>query len=384
LRFKPGNLSHPGPVFNSLYKTIFMFLEKLHLLNFKNHEDFEAVFSPQINCFVGENGSGKTNLLDAIYYLCLTKSAFSQTDNQGIRHGADFFLIDGTFEKNQEHFNVKCSLKLGGRKVFQINKVAYEKISDHIGRFPLVLMAPDDTDLVKDGSEERRKFFDGLISQLDHNYLEDFIQYTLVLRQRNSLLKQFFEKNYFDKDLLEVYTNQLLQTGQRLHTRRKQFIETFVPVFRHHYQHLSESREDVDLIYESELFDENFEYDFSYNFRRDLQLQRTTKGIHKDDFVFEINKFSLRKYGSQGQQKSFVIALKLAQFEVIKNQTGIKPLLVLDDIFDKLDERRIARLMQMIAESHFGQIFVTDARPERTRTIFGNIEADKKIFQIAP
>jgi DNA replication and repair protein RecF len=358
-----------------------MYLEKIHLLNFKNHEEFSAEFSPQINCIVGNNGSGKTNILDAVYYLSLTKSAFSQTDNQGIRHGADFFLIDGWFETDEKKVNVKCSMKIGGRKNFQCDKHPYERISDHIGKFPLVLIAPDDTDLVKLGSEERRKFFDGLISQIDHLYLDDFIKYNQFLKQRNSLLKQFYEQNFFDKELLEVYTNHLLVLGKKLHDKRRFFLESFVPVFQSHYNNLSENKESVELIYESELFDENFEYDFSYNFKRDLQLQRTTKGIHKDDFIFEIDKFSLRKFGSQGQQKSFVIALKLAQFEVLKNQKGKKPLLLMDDIFDKLDEPRIQKLMQMIADHQFGQIFVSDARPERTEKIFATIDAEMCIFR---
>ena len=358
-----------------------MYLEKIHLLNFKNYEEFSATFGPQINCIVGDNGSGKTNILDAIYYLSLTKSAFSQTDNQGIRHGAAFFLIDGWFETPEKKVNVKCSLKIGGRKVFQYDKHPYDKISEHIGKFPLVLIAPDDTDLVRLGSEERRKFFDGLISQLDPEYLQDFIRYNQFLKQRNSLLRQFFEQNYFDKDLLELYTNELLKLGRNLHEKRKSFLFAFVPVFQEHYKNLSESRETVELLYESELSDENFEYDFSYNFKRDLQLQRTTRGVHRDDFIFEIDGFSLRKFGSQGQQKSFVIALKLAQFETLKIQKGSKPLLLLDDIFDKLDEPRIRKLMQMIADHQFGQIFVTDARPERTEKIFENIGVEMRIFR---
>jgi DNA replication and repair protein RecF len=359
-----------------------MYLEKIRLLNFKNHTDFSAQFSLQINCFIGENGSGKTNLLDAIYYLSLTKSAFSQTDNQGIRHNSEFFLIEGDFQLADKSLQVRCSLKLGGRKVFQVDKVPYERLSEHIGRFPLVLMAPDDTELVKEGSEERRKFFDGLISQLDQAYLEDFIRYTQVLKQRNGLLRQFYEQNFFDKDLLDIYTQQLLPLGRSLYLKRKAFLEEFVPVFQGHYQNLSESRENVDLIYESELADPHFEEDFVYHYRRDLQAQRTVRGVHKDDFVFEIDKYPLRKYGSQGQQKSFVIALRLAQFDVLRNRKQLKPMLLLDDIFDKLDDRRIVKLMEMIAQDHFGQIFVTDARPERTRSIFSALQADIRFFEM--
>lgn len=359
-----------------------MYLEKINLLNFKNYEELTLTFGKHINCIVGNNGSGKTNLLDAIYYLSLTKSAFSVTENQNVRHEADFFLIDGFFSLHSKTYQITCSFRNGGRKVIMSDKKAYERINEHIGRFPVVLIAPDDTELVKDGGEIRRKFFDGFLSQIDSYYLSDLIQYNTVLKQRNSLLKHFYERNYFDKELLETYNVQLLELGFKLHIKRRDFIKDFVPVFQKHYQNLSDSREEVDLVYESELFEESFEYDFSFATKRDLQLQRTTKGVHKDDFVFEINRFPLKKYGSQGQQKSFVIALKLAQFDSIKQNKKVKPLLLLDDIFDKLDELRINKLLQMIAEDTFGQLFITDARPERTRKIFEQIPTETHIFQM--
>ncbi len=357
-----------------------MYLEKIHLLNFKNYDEFSTEFCSQINCIVGENGSGKTNLLDAIYYLSLTKSAFSQSDNQVLKHEKDFFLLNGNYLIDNENVEVKCSLKAGQRKILQLNKNPYERISEHIGKIPIVLIAPDDTELIKNGSEERRKFFDGLIAQLDYNYLLDFIKYNSILKQRNALLKQFSEKNYFDAEMLEVYNNQLLPLGENIHQKRKDFIGEFVPVFRNRYLTLSESREEVDLTYVSELFEKNFHYNFFNNYKKDIKYQRTLMGVHKDDFVFEIDKFSLKKYGSQGQQKSFVIALKLAQFEFIKIKKKVKPILLLDDIFDKLDERRIHEMMNMIADRQFGQIFVTDARPERTEKIFEKISAEIRIF----
>jgi DNA replication and repair protein RecF len=243
------------------------------------------------------------------------------------------------------------------------------------------LIAPDDTDLVRDSSEIRRKFFDSVLSQIDAHYLASLLHYNVVLKQRNGLLKQFYERNYFDKELLETYSVQVLELGKLLHQKRHEFMQVFVPVFQKHYQNLTESKEEADLIYESELFEEDFEYEFFYATKRDLQAQRTTKGVHKDDYIFEINRFALRKFGSQGQQKSFVIALKLAQFEIIKENKKIKPILLLDDIFDKLDELRINKLMQMIAQETFGQLFVTDARPERTRKIFEQIPYETCIFQ---
>jgi DNA replication and repair protein RecF len=353
-----------------------MFLQKINLLDFKNYEELTLQFSADINCVAGPNGSGKTSLLDAIHYLCLTKSAFSLLDSQSIRHHRDFFLVDGTFMESGKKHQITVSLKAGGRKTVMHDKKAYERISEHIGRFPVVLIAPDDTDLVRDSGEIRRKFFDNMLSQVDHAYLDNLIGYNNVLKQRNSLLKQFYERNYFDKELLETYNVQLLPLGQLIHKRRDAFMREFVPTFRSHYQYLSESREEVDLIYESELFEENFEYEFAYATKRDLQLQRTTKGVHKDDFVFEIDRFALRKFGSQGQQKSFVIALKLAQFDAIQRAAGKKPLLLLDDIFDKLDDMRIQKLLEMISRDTFGQLFITDARPERTRQLLGQLSGE--------
>ncbi len=364
-----------------------MFLERIHLLNFKNHEELSLTFSQTINCLVGINGSGKTNLLDAIHMLALTKSAFSQTDAQCIQHGAVFFMVDGVFhtptetEKDTIH-RITCSLKIGSRKVVMLDKKPYDRLSEHIGRFPVVLISPDDTDLVRDTSELRRKFFDGMLSQLDTHYLENLIQYNSVLKQRNSLLRLFYERNYFDKDLLETFDAQLLPLADAIHQQRKNFMATFVPTVQKYYTYLSDSREEVDLIYESELFEPNFLYEFSFAMKKDLQLQRTTKGIHKDDFEFEINRYALKKFGSQGQQKSFVIALKLAQFEVLHQAKQVKPLILLDDIFDKLDDRRISKLIEMITRQQFGQLFITDARPERSRQIFESLAAEVKIFEI--
>ena len=358
-----------------------MFLQKINLLDFKNYEELNLQFSADLNCIVGPNGSGKTSLLDAIHYLCLTKSAFSVLDGQNIRHHQDFFLVDGTFMEDSKKHQITVSLKAGGRKTVLHDKKAYERISEHIGRFPVVLIAPDDTDLVRDSGETRRKFFDNMLSQIDHAYLDNLIGYNNVLKQRNGLLKQFYERNYFDKELLETYNVQLLPLGKLIHARRDAFMREFVPVFRNHYGYLSESREEVDLIYESELFEENFEYEFAYATKRDLQLQRTTKGVHKDDFVFEIDRFALRKFGSQGQQKSFVIALKLAQFDAIQRAAGKKPLLLLDDIFDKLDDMRIHKLLEMISRDTFGQLFITDARPERTRQLLGQLSGEIRFHE---
>jgi DNA replication and repair protein RecF len=358
-----------------------MYLERISLLNFKNYESLELNLSPEINCFVGENGSGKTNLLDAIHYLSLSKSAFNKTDTQNIKHGESFFALNGWFTDAGEVQQVHCSLKLGDKKVVKLNKSVYERISDHIGRFPVVLIAPDDTDVIKEGSEERRKFFDQIISQIDRPYLETLMKYNHYLLQRNSLLKQFYERSYFDQSLLDAYTEPLLQLGQQVYERRKAFIEHFSPIFVEHYQNLTESREEVTLMYASHWHEDNFEQQFREAVKKDVYAQRTSLGVHKDDYVFNINGFGLKKFGSQGQQKSYVIALKLAQFDVIYEEKEYKPLLLLDDIFDKLDDRRIARLLEMVAGHQFGQIFITDARPERTGRLLQHIEAQINIYK---
>lgn len=359
-----------------------MWLEKISLLNFKNYEELDLAFSEQINCFVGENGSGKTNLLDAIYYLSLTKSAFSSTESQNMRHDTPFFLVKGLMHKDDQDYHLQFSIQNGQRKIARNNGALYDRLSEHIGLFPVVLITPDDTDIIRGTSEIRRKFFDGLISQIDGIYLDHLLKYNHVLKQRNSALRQFAETNRFDKDLLDSYSEQLLAHGSKIYAYRKAFISSFLPIFTDHYNNISGQKEAVAITYQSDFDVETFHEDFYRGYQKDMQAQRTRKGIHKDDFDFEINGFPVKKYGSQGQQKSFVIALRLAQFDIIKNEKGVKPILLLDDIFDKLDDLRIAKLVEMVAQHSFGQLFVTDARPERTYTIFQSIEAERKVFTV--
>jgi len=361
-----------------------MYLEKLSLTNFKNYEEGSFTFNEQINCIVGPNGSGKTNLLDAIYFLSLSKSAFHNQDALSIEHGGDYFIIDGIFKNEGKATQITCSLQRGQRKVLLADKKPYERVSDHIGRFPVVLLAPNDTDLVREHSEERRHFFDGVLSQLDTDYLRDYLTYQQVLKQRNSLLKLFAERNYLDEELLETYNEPLLQLAQRIYQRRTQFIADFLPIVQRHYAYLSDAREAVDIIYESEVGNEEFPKDFRRNRQRDIQLQRTGKGIHKDDYIFEANGVALKKFGSQGQQKTFVIALKLAQFDQLQAAKHLKPMLLLDDIFDKLDDRRIGKLIDLMEHQTFGQIFITDARPERTQELLQSMKANVAYFQTEP
>ncbi|SDL85481.1 DNA replication/repair protein RecF [Siphonobacter aquaeclarae] len=370
-----------------------LFLERLHLTHYKSYDSEAFLFSRRINAIVGENGSGKTNLLDAIYFLSLTKSALTSQDALSIRHGADFMVIDGTFRKSDEAFSdsipasgkasqITVSLPRGQRKVVLQDRKAYERLADHIGRFPVVLIAPDDTDLVRDGSEERRKFIDGVLSQQRPDYLADLLQYNRLLDQRNSLLKQFHERHYTDEDLLEAYSQPLVELSLRLHEQRKAFIASFLPVFQEHYTGLSEGREAVSIAYDSEIVPDDFQREFWLNRHRDVAAQRTTMGIHRDDYLFEIDSYPLKKFGSQGQQKSFVIALKLAQFDLLTREKGFQPILLLDDIFDKLDDRRIAMLLRCMKDGTFGQVFLTDARPERTQALLSDAGIDAGIITI--
>ncbi|WP_232066224.1 DNA replication/repair protein RecF [Hymenobacter sp. BT18] len=333
---------------------------------------------------MGDNGSGKTNLLDAIHYLSLTKSAFTSADAQSIRQGEEFFVVKGRFEApDQKPETIQCSLRLGQKKVVTHNKQAYERVSDHIGRYPVVLISPYDTDLIRQGSEERRKYFDSLISQLDHEYLENLIRYSHALKQRNSLLKLAAERQAgYDREYLLVLDDQLAPLGEQLVARRQEFLTEFEPVFQRHYEQLADSREQVTLTYKSELPGTDFLKLLRLQERRDLSLQRTTLGPHRDDFTFLMDERAVKAYGSQGQQKSFAIALKLAQFEVLAQRKQHKPLLLLDDIFDRLDEKRITRLMQLVANHTFGQIFLTDTHLERTDRVLASLSDDIRRFRV--
>ncbi|MBX9852416.1 MAG: DNA replication/repair protein RecF [Cytophagaceae bacterium] len=359
-----------------------MHLKKIRLINFKNYKETELAFSPQINAFTGLNGSGKTNLLDAIYYLSLTKSAFHTNDAMSISHHEDFFRLEAVFDKAEQEYNVETGFSNTQKKIFKVDKTSYEKIKDHIGKFPVVLITPFDTDVIREGSEERRKFFDNVFAQLDSEYLEHLLKYNHILKQRNSLLKKFKEENKTDEILLAAYDEPLIETAEKIYGRRKNFISDLQPLFENHYQSLAGKKEKVSLIYQSHLENKDFKSAYKASLPRDIFLERTSKGTHKDDYVFLINEMPLKNFGSQGQQKSFVIALKLAQFDLIHQVKKNKPILLLDDIFDKLDDERISQLLNMVANDKFGQLFITDARPERTKEFFKNIKAKISIFRI--
>jgi DNA replication and repair protein RecF len=344
-------------------------LQSLNVLAFKNIDESKLSFSTRINCFVGENGVGKTNYLDAIYHLAMGKSYFNAVALQNIQNGRDFFLIEGTFEGLHQPEHVVCSLKKGHKKVMKRNGKAYEKLAEHVGRIPLVMISPADTDLIHEGSETRRKFMDSVISQWDQNYLSQLMDYQKVLSQRNALLKHFASMQTFDEQRLAPYDYQLCRLAPPIFESRKKFVEAFIPLFKTYYNQLSNAHEVVDVIYESALLDADMQQLLKEMQQKDRVLQYTTAGIHKDDLKFRMHENPVKKFGSQGQQKTYLIALKLAQFDLLFSRKGQKPILLLDDIFDKLDDQRVANLVAMVQEDRFGQIFITDTHYERTESV---------------
>ena len=359
-----------------------MWLQKLSLINFKNYSEAELNFSAAVNAFTGNNGAGKTNLLDAIHYLSLCKSYFNSIDGQQIRHNHDFFMVHGIFDRDKQDEVISCGLKRGQKKQFKRNKKEYQRLADHIGLFPLVMISPNDISIIIEGSEERRRFIDNVISQTDHAYLDELILYNRNLQNRNALLRQIAVSGKYDPELLEIYDAQLVLSGNRIFAKRRAFMDVFTEIFNQHYQYLSEGAENVELVYESPLMKADFADLIKQTLERDRILERTTVGIHKDDLVFSIGGMPLKKFGSQGQQKSFLIALKLAQYSFLQQQKGFKPLLLLDDIFDKLDENRTRKLMKMVSDKDFGQIFITDTSRKRIENIFNEINFPVKIFDI--
>ena len=359
-----------------------MYLQKLSLLNFKNIESETFNFQKKINCFVGNNGIGKTNVLDAIYYLSFAKSYFNTVDGQNIKHGEDFFMIEGDYLLHNRQEKILCSLKRGQKKVLKRNGKVYEKFSEHIGELPLVIISPADRDLIVEGSETRRKFIDGVISQQDKKYLQTLINYNKVISQRNALLKYFAANRVFDALNLKVYDEQLIEYGTIIYQKRKAFLDDFVPIFNEKHRIISGDNEQVNLRYKSQLQELSFEELLELSLEKDKIMQYTTVGIHKDDLGFEIGEFPIKKFGSQGQQKSYLIALKLAQFEFIKQQSNLTPILLLDDIFDKLDEHRVAHIVNLVNNDEFGQIFITDTHADRTEQVIKESNQEYHIFKL--
>ncbi len=359
-----------------------MYLKSVSLINFKNYAQAEFELTPGINCFVGKNGSGKTNVLDAVHYLSMCKSYLNPVDRQNIRFNEQFFVVQGIWNDAEKETEIYCGVKAGAKKIFKKNKTEYEKLADHIGSFPSVIISPYDRDLIAEGSEVRRRWMDGIISQFDRNYLDFLVRYSKIIDQRNALLKHFYENGFFERESIEVWDLQLIQAGNQIHARRQAFLEEFIPVFQSYYQFIGEASEEVKLEYKSALNDVTFAELLELNRRKDSQSQYTTGGTHKDDLLFTIKGHPVKKFGSQGQQKSFLIALRLAQFDWLKKHLHKKPVLMLDDIFDKLDHQRVEKLMSLVSDHVFGQVLVTDTEADRIHTVFSKIDMEYHLFNI--
>lgn len=360
-----------------------MRLKYLKTYNFKNIVSFEEEFSNGINCFTGPNSIGKTNLLDSIHYLSFTKSYFNTLDIKNIRHGENFYAIHGTFSASSNDVKVSCIQREGQKKQFLINEKPYKRFSEHIGKFPLIMISPYDQDLINDGSEIRRKFADIVISQFDTKYLESLVIYNKLLQQRNNLLKQFAEKNTFDENYLSMWDEQMQPHCNYIFQERNSFFTELIPVFQQYYYAISNLNETVDLQYISQ-FHEGISLTelLKKNREKDRILKHTTAGIHKDDIALFINGYHVKNYGSQGQQKTYVTALKLAQYDYIKKHKNLSPILLLDDIFDKLDESRVGNIIKIVGEEQFGQVFITDTNAERINKLLSRVHEPGKLFKM--
>jgi len=355
-----------------------MQLESLSIINYKNIRESNLAFSPKINCFLGDNGMGKTNFLDAIYYLSFCKSHSNSIDTQNILHEEEFFMLSGEYMRNESPESVFCALKRRQKKQFRRNKKEYDRLSDHIGLLPLVMVSPDDSTLIAGGSDERRKFIDGVISQYNKTYLHYLLNYNNLLRQRNSLLKDDPGK---DATVFDILEEQLDTLGRYIYTERIQFIDEFIPVFQHFYETISGGTEKVSLGYTSHYSEQPTLVDKLRATReRDRMIGFTTSGIHKDELEMLLSDHPIKRVGSQGQNKTYLISLKFAQFEFLKKIHTFKPILLLDDIFDKLDSKRVSQIVSLVASDMFGQIFITDTNREHLGNILSELNHEAKIF----
>ena len=354
-----------------------MILEKLSLINYKNIQTATLELSPKINCLIGQNGVGKTNVLDAIYFLSFCHSASNPTDSQVIRHGADFLVAEGSYSDN---LTIYCGMKRGTKKHFKRNKKEYKRLSEHIGLIPLVMVSPSDTLLIEGGSEERRRLMDLVISQYDRGYIESMNRYNKALLQRNTMLKQEEEP---DVEVLSLWEEQMALEGERIYQRRDAFVKELVPIFQHYYEQISGNKEQVAIEYVSHCQRGPLLEVIQRDRAKDRIMGYSLHGVHRDDLVFSLGGHPLKREGSQGQHKTFVISLKLAQFDFLKrtnNQTT--PLLLLDDIFDKLDAERVEQIVRLVAGDDFGQIFITDTNREHLDSILSRSSHDYKIFHV--
>lgn len=356
-----------------------MRLNSISILNYKNIHQADLEFPSKINCFVGNNGMGKTNLLDAIYYLSFCKSHSNTIDSQNIEHNSDFFLIQGKYSLHNQEEDIYCGMKRRQKKQFKRNKKEYERLSDHIGLLPLVLVSPQDDELISEGSDERRKFVDGVISQYDKVYLNALLQYNHALKQRNALLKN---ADIADNSLFEIWEDLMVTHGNYIFEKRKAFVEEFIPIFQKIYEFISEGKENVSLKYSSQLENNDFKNKLIANRERDKIIGFSTNGIHKDDLEMLLGEYQIKRVGSQGQNKTYLISLKLAQFDFLKQIHSFTPLLLLDDIFDKLDAQRVTKIVELVAGDTFGQIFISDTNRKHLDEILGEISQSATIFMV--
>ena len=355
-----------------------MYLKKLVLINFKNIAQAEITLSERLNCFVGDNGAGKTNVLDAVYYLSMSKSALSMTDGQSVRHGEDFFVVEGTYAGDSGLSDtVNCSFLRRSGKVLKLNGKEYDRMADHVGRFPVVMVSPQDSVLITDAAEERRRYLNAFLSQLDRDYLASLMRYNAVLAERNRFLK-----GSSDEQMLQIYDMQLADHAARIYERRRDIIERMRPLVAEFYRQLSGDREQVEIEYRSELASASMGELLLASRERDIVNGFTTSGVHRDDMSLRIGGYPLRKYGSQGQQKSFLMSLKLAQYRILAEMCGERPLLLLDDLFDKLDTSRVENLLTLVAGDDFGQIFITDCNRSRLETILSRAGEKYALFTV--
>lgn len=356
-----------------------MRLNSISILNYKNIAQADLEFPAKINCFVGNNGMGKTNLLDAIYYLSFCKSHSNSVDSQNIKHDADFLMLQGKYSLRENEEEIYCGIKRRQKKQFKRNKKEYPQLADHIGLLPLVLISPKDDGLIAEGSDERRKFMDGVISQYNSQYLNALMQYNHALKQRNALLK---DEMMTDATLFEIWEEQMVMYGNYIYGERKQFVERFIPLFQQNYSFISEDKELVGLEYKSQLHDASLAEKLVKNRERDRIIGFSMNGIHKDDLEMTLGEHPMKRVGSQGQNKTYLISLKLAQFSFLKQTHGVKPILLLDDIFDKLDEKRVTKIVELVAGNEFGQIFISDTNSKHWEEILPRINQSSQIFKV--
>ena len=357
-----------------------MELRNISLLNYKNLQEVNIAFSPKINCFIGSNGMGKTNLLDAVYYLSFCKSAVTVSDTSNIMHDAPFFMLQGCYQSGSGiESEVSCGLKRGEKKQFRRDGKLYERLSDHIGTVPLVMVSPADNELIAGGSEERRRFMDVVISQYDKEYLGALIRYNRALQQRNALLRG---ERFPDAEMMQLIEEMMVDEAIVINRGRRTFIEELVPVFERFHSTIARGSEEVSLKYRSHMSDGDLLEQLRQSRADDYRLGHTSKGVHRDELIMQLGGYPIRREGSQGQNKTFLVSLKLAQYDFLRTKGGEMPLLLLDDIFDKLDDNRVSQLVKLVGNDHFGQVFITDTQRQRIKFLMDNTIVNHKIFNV--